>query len=169
MTSSSVAIALLGITLIAAFTDLRTGLIPNWLTLPVLVLTPPLQLVLGGASALLGSVLGALSCALIPLCLFRAGAMGGGDVKLLTGLGALAGPMMGLELQLLAYNLLVSFALVALARRGQLGAVLKRTWRLLALRSTPSSTIEPEAQATFRLGAPLFCATALHVALTVAP
>lgn len=160
MASPHIAIALLAITFIAAWTDTQSGLIPNWLTLPVIVSAPPLQLALGGTSSLAGSLLGGLVCALVPLFLFRAGAMGGGDVKLLCGIGALAGPLAGIEVQLLAYNVLVAFALTVLALRGELTAVLRRTWRLL--RRLPEAS---EPHASFRLGIPIFVATAASLAL----
>lgn len=161
MTPPFIATVLLALTSIAAITDARSGLIPNWLTLPVIVLVPPLQLALGGSTALLGSLAGLLVCAAIPLGLFRAGAMGGGDVKLLAGMGAIAGPLAGLELQLIAYQVLVVLALVALARRGQLKAVLLRSLQLLVRRSPGAPAAE--ALTTFRLGAPILIATALRI------
>jgi prepilin peptidase CpaA len=170
MTSPLISLALLAITLVAAFTDARTGLIPNWLTLPTLALAPLVQLAVGGSHALVMSLVGCVVCGLVPLCLFRAGAMGGGDVKLLSGIGALAGPLAGLEVQLLAYNVLVAFALIALALRGELRAVLRRTWRLLVRgrsQRDPEATGAPEVLTTFRLGAPIFVAALTSAALEV--
>lgn len=170
MTSSLLSLPLLAITLVAAFTDVRTGLIPNWLTLPTLVLAPLVQLAFGGTHALAMSIIGCVVCALVPLCMFRAGAMGGGDVKLLSGIGALAGPLSGLEVQLLAYNVLVAFALIALALRGELRAVLRRTWRLLVrgpAQRDPEATDAREVLTTFRLGAPIFVAALALAALEV--
>jgi prepilin peptidase CpaA len=163
MASHHLAIALLAVTFIAACTDTRSGLIPNWLTLPVIATAPAAQLALGGTSSLISSLLGGFVCALVPLLMFRLGAMGGGDVKLLCGIGALAGPLAGLELQLLAYNLLVVFALTVLALRGELLAVLRRTWRLA--RRAPTTADSNEAHADFRLGIPIFVATATSLAL----
>jgi prepilin peptidase CpaA len=168
MASAHIAIALLAITFIAACTDTRSGLIPNWLTLPVIASAPAAQLALGGSNALVSSLLGGFVCALVPLMMFRLGAMGGGDVKLLCGLGTLAGPLAGLELQLLAYNVLVVFALTVLALRGELLAVLRRTWRLI--RRAPASAGSTEAaHADFRLGVPIFVATAASLALEAWP
>ena len=160
-------IALLVLTLVAASTDVRSGLIPNWLTLPVVLVAPAAQLVLGGSSALLSSLLGGLACGVVPACLFRAGAMGGGDVKLLVAIGVLAGPLIGLEVQLIAYNVLVAFAVVVLARRGQLVAVLRRSLDLLIRRGEARATSEPEALENFRLGAPIFVAAVARLALEV--
>jgi len=158
---------LLVICLAACATDLRARVIPNWLTLPVLALAPLIHLVANGVSGLGGALLGCTVCAAVPLLLFHMGAMGGGDVKLFAALGALAGPTLGLELQLLAYNVLVVFALVMLARSGQLKAVLQRTSRMVSPRwLARSRRVEqpPELLATFRLGAPIFIATALVLA-----
>jgi len=163
MASAHIAIALLAITFIAAWIDARSGLIPNWLTLPVIASAPAAQLALGGTSSLVSSLLGAFICSLVPLLMFRLGAMGGGDVKLLCGLGALAGPLAGLELQLLAYTVLVVFALTVLALRGELFAVLRRSWRLV--RRVPPSQDSAEARTDFRLGIPIFVATAVTLAL----
>lgn len=170
MASPVLTLTLLAITFVAAFTDTRSGLIPNWLTLPALVIAPPLQLLLGGTTALACSLFGCVLCALVPLCLFRAGAMGGGDVKLLAAIGALAGPLPGLEVQLLAYNVLVAFALIVLAIRGELRATLARTWRLVArgrARRDPDATDARDVLTTFRLGAPIFVATLTLFALEV--
>jgi prepilin peptidase CpaA len=170
MTSTLISLVLLAITFVAAFTDVRTGLIPNWLTLPTLALAPLVQLALGGTHALAMSIIGCVVCGLVPLCLFRAGAMGGGDVKLLSGIGALAGPLAGLEVQLLAYNMLVAFALIVLALRGELRAVLRRTWRLLVrgrAARDPEATDARDVLTTFRLGAPIFVAVLALTALEV--
>jgi prepilin peptidase CpaA len=163
MASPHIPIALIAITFVAAWTDTRSGLIPNWLTLPVIASAPAVQLAFGGTSSLLSSLLGGVVCAFVPMLLFRAGAMGGGDVKLLCGLGALAGPLAGLELQLLAYNVLIVFALTVLALRGGLVAVLRRSWRLIR-RATPSRD-SIEAHTDFRLGIPIFVATVTTFAL----
>ncbi|MBT8492174.1 MAG: A24 family peptidase, partial [Deltaproteobacteria bacterium] len=80
---------------VAATTDVRRGVIPNWLTLPVLVGMPVVWLVSHGPVAMAYSILSAAACALVPFVLYRFGAAGGGDVKLLAGLGALVGLDLG--------------------------------------------------------------------------
>ena len=98
------------VALLAAVIDWRTGEIPNWLTLG-----PLLGGVIGhtaydaahGASASDAvqsggaALFGALACAVIPLILYRQDAIGGGDVKLLAGLGAILGWRNGLEAEVL--------------------------------------------------------------------
>ena len=77
------------ITAMAAVTDYRTGRIPNWLTLPPLVVGPLLHFVSGGPTGLLGALVAIAVCGLVPYLMFRCGAIGGGDVKLFAAMGAL--------------------------------------------------------------------------------
>lgn len=90
----------------AAFFDLRTGRIPNAVTLPAIAL---------GLLLPDGSALGALTCAALPLWLFLRRHLGGGDVKLLVALGALLGARAGLAVEALAIGL------AAVADRQRLG------------------------------------------------
>jgi prepilin peptidase CpaA len=112
----------------AATLDARTGLIPNWLTLPLMAAGLAFQTVSGGVFGLALAVTGLVVCGLLPWGLHlstQGKAIGGGDVKLFAGLGAWAGPFMGLEIELSAFLLLGVFALVQLAFRGQLLRVLR--------------------------------------------
>ena len=81
----------------AGFTDALSGHIPNWLTLPPLAAAPTVYLVTLGPRAAAFSLLAAIVCALVPYLMFRKGAAGGGDVKLLAAVGALAGASFGIE------------------------------------------------------------------------
>jgi prepilin peptidase CpaA len=128
---------LLALTATAAVTDTRSGLIPNWLTLPTLALAPLAQLAAGGVADALNALGAVLACALVPLLLFALRAMGGGDVKLFGALGALCGASLGLGLQLVSYALAAVVGLAVATRRG----------RLSTAHATP-----------VRLGAPVFCA-----------
>lgn len=80
------------LSLIAGWTDLRSRRIPNWLTVPGLVVGIAANVVLGGWSGLKTSLLGAaLGLALLlPFVLLRS--LGAGDWKLAGALGAFAGP-----------------------------------------------------------------------------
>jgi len=91
--------------LVAAVTDGRFGIIPNSLTLPPLLLAPVAYGVFGGGRALVASFATACLCSAVPYLLFRARAMGGGDVKLFAALGALTAydPLAGLQIQLTAF------------------------------------------------------------------
>lgn len=132
----------LAVTAVAAVYDWRTGHIPNWLTLGAVaagvVFHAGYGLVTGGAQAALSaagfSVVGAVVCAAVPLLLYRFGAIGGGDVKLLAAMGALLRPMLGIEAELYAFIAIAIVAPGKLAYDGKLGAVLGNT---LAIAKNP--------------------------------
>jgi prepilin peptidase CpaA len=130
MTVALPSLVALALAAAAAFTDWRTGTIPNRLTLPVLALAPVAYLLLGGVPAALASLLGALLCGAVPYLLFRRDAIGGGDVKLLAALGAVLGASVGLEAELLAFVLAALWALGASAARGGLWPLLRNALRL---------------------------------------
>ena len=76
----------------AAAVDLRARRIPNWLTLTVAI-TGLTQSFFAARTTSPGSaVLGLLVGFTLPFLLFAIGALGGGDVKLLAGVGAWVGP-----------------------------------------------------------------------------
>jgi prepilin peptidase CpaA len=77
---------------VAAGTDLRSRRIPNWLTVPGLLVGLAANVALGGWSGLKTSLLGtALGLVLLlPFVLLRS--LGAGDWKLAGALGAFAGP-----------------------------------------------------------------------------
>ena len=77
----------------AAVTDCAARRIPNWLSYS-LILTGLLQSFTTGAVVGPGaSALGMLAGFALTFVFFALGAMGGGDVKLLTGVGAWLGPV----------------------------------------------------------------------------
>lgn len=84
---------------VSVVTDLRRGLIYNWVTLPALLVQLAIRLHGGGWSALGDGLLGALVCAgplLIPLPGLRGRKQTGmGDVKLMAATGAAFGLLMG--------------------------------------------------------------------------
>jgi prepilin peptidase CpaA len=112
----------LGVATAAAFCDWRRGEIPNWLTLPPIVVAPLVYGLAFGLEHALHSVAATLLSALGPYVLFRRGAMGGGDVKVFGALGAITGfdLLVGIELQLSALALAMVAASGALAWKGAL-------------------------------------------------
>src|ERR1039457_5162423 len=91
---------------IAAWTDWRTGNIPNWLTFGTLALAPVAHIAVSFAhhatfSDELASggysLLGGLACGFLPLLLYRRGGIGGGGVQLFAAIGALLRTMVGVE------------------------------------------------------------------------
>jgi prepilin peptidase CpaA len=165
--------ALIATTLIAAVTDFRTGLIPNWLTLPALALAIALHGAFLGAPAAGLSALGAVICGATPLLFFRLGAMGGGDVKLFAALGAIAGPGLGLEIQLLSMTAAFIYGLCLMTYRGQLLHTLRNVGRVFIGIFWPPARARREGQdppelTSLRIGAAIFAGVALAVGNRIA-
>lgn len=133
-------IALLCLTGAAAIVDARTQRIPNRLIavgllmafvirvgLAVATLESPSYRALAGAGvgAMGGFALGLVGCAILPLLLYSAGALGGGDVKLLAVVGALVALGPGLELTQTAFVVAGLLAFTRLAFTGRLWASLR--------------------------------------------
>jgi prepilin peptidase CpaA len=153
---------------VAAITDVRTGEIPNWLTLPPLVVAPIAYFILHGVWGAIGSVGAIVACGLVPYILFRKGAAGGGDVKLFAAIGAVAGLAIGIEAQLLTFVAAALISLGRLAWRGRLlrtlynsvflglNPILPRTWR---------KEVAPELMTMVRLGGFAFVGTVVALFL----
>ena len=77
--------------IIGAVYDVRSRRVPNLLTLPAILFGLLLHLVLGGWRQLGSALAAGLICGFIFLILNIAGGMGGGDVKLITAVGCIAG------------------------------------------------------------------------------
>jgi prepilin peptidase CpaA len=142
----------------AAITDTRTGRIPNWLTLPAMCLGLLLHSISGNEVSVVASLVGFAAAGAVPWLLYRftkRRAIGGGDVKLFAALGALLGPVHGLEVQLTSFGLLALLALVALTYRGQLWAVLRNAFQLALNPLLPRnwrSGVETASLTEFRMG-----------------
>lgn len=104
---------------IAGWTDLRYRRIPNWLTVPALLVGMAVNAVFNGWSGLKSSLLGAALglVLLLPFVLLRS--LGAGDWKLAGALGAFTGP--GLLMDLLLGSIFVAgvmaLALIIYKRR----------------------------------------------------
>jgi len=169
---------LLSFTALAGFVDYRTGQIPN----PLVALGAgigliwhfavhlavvreagqPLSELLAAASVNVG--VGVLGCAAVPLLLFRVGAMGGGDVKLLASVGIWAGPILGLQVELYAFVLAAIYAPARLAYQGELFRLIGNSAALLKNPFLPKTRRKevPRALLTeLRFGPAVFFATAL--------
>ncbi len=79
---------------VAAFWDLRSKRIPNWLTFPAIALGIILNTALSGAAGLWAGILGAVVGTALLIVPFAMGGMGAGDVKMLAAVGAIGGPQM---------------------------------------------------------------------------
>ena len=124
------------LSLIAGWTDLRSRRIPNWLTVPGLVIGMVLNTLLGGWSGLKTSLLGALIglALLLPFVLLRS--LGAGDWKLAGALGAFVGP--GALLNLLMVSIFIAgvMALGLVIYKRRLGQTFRNIGRLLASMAT---------------------------------
>jgi prepilin peptidase CpaA len=166
-------IVAIAVAAIAAITDWRRGEIPNWLTYGALALGPILHagrmlaahetmenaLTEGGFS-----IVGALVCALVPALLYKQGAIGGGDLKLLAALGAILQTMFGVEAEMYGFFAAALIAPARLAYEGKLIATLKNAFTILGNLFLPKAKqrlVEETALSWFRLGPPLFFGVAL--------
>ena len=88
------------VSLVAAATDLRSRRVPNWLTVPGLLIGIAANTWLSGWSGLKGSLQGAVVglALLLPFVLLRS--LGAGDWKLAGALGAFTGPSILVDLLL---------------------------------------------------------------------
>ncbi len=75
----------------AVIIDLKERRIPNWLTLPSLVVGLAIQTARGGGEGLVTGLTGAVAGAALLAVPFALGWMGGGDMKLLAAVGAFMG------------------------------------------------------------------------------
>ena len=135
------------VSLVATVIDWRSGIIPNWLTFPSVLLPPLVHGAAYGLSdgihrGLVPSIMGIFICGLPSVFLFNKthrtadggeeNVMGGGDVKLFAGLGALLGPILGLVS--VAY-ILVAAAFIGVgiaATKGQLWQLIKNVGTIFA-------------------------------------
>ena len=119
------------ISLIAGFTDLRSRRIPNWLTVPGLVIGVVANTVFGGWSGLRTSLLGAVIglALLLPFVLLRS--LGAGDWKLAIALGGFTGP--GLLMDLLIGSVFVAglMAVALVVYKGRVRQTLRNIGHIL--------------------------------------
>jgi prepilin peptidase CpaA len=164
------------VTGLAAWFDWRTGEIPNWLNVWPLVLAPIAHAVFGflgagWAAAGLGalySLAGVIVCGVIPIFLYRSGAIGGGDVKLLGALGAILRPMVGIEAEFYSFIVAALYAPIQLAYEGKLLRTLGNTALLVKNAFVPPAKrreVPREMLSELRFGPFIFVATLIVVFL----
>ena len=108
---------------IAAFFDLRSRRIPNWFTYTTLTLALLAAFLLGGEKRLILHAAG-VGVTVPFLVLFYLGLFGGGDVKLMAAIGALAGPFYGMNIALTSLLVGGLCAAVILLWQGRLWSTL---------------------------------------------
>lgn len=140
------AAATLALVVAAGYSDLRTGLVPNRLTYPAVLIGLGLSLLPGGLAP--GeSALGLFAGFLAFYLLFAMGVMGGGDVKLMAAIGALQGYPFVLYAMFYSVFLAGVGAAVALVWRDELLPTLRDGARLIAQAATatlmPGRPVDP--------------------------
>jgi prepilin peptidase CpaA len=169
-------IAAVLVTAIAAWTDFKKGIIPNWLSLGALAVAPVLHAILGyshegirGAfEGALFSLLGALACGAVPMMLYAVGGGRGGDVKLLAGVGALCRTVIGIEAVFYGFLVAAIYAQARLAYEGKLLQTLGNTVSIAVNPFLPKArrrTLSKEAMTWTRLGPSVFVGTVVAVLL----
>jgi len=123
-----------GFAAICLVTDLRERKIFNVVTYPALAAGFMLALAFGGVPGAELALFGAAVGALPALVAFLAGALGGGDVKLMAALGALVGAARVVEVTFVACVLVVVWSLLRLVGRGVLFRALRTVVRAPARR-----------------------------------
>lgn len=168
------AVLALCVAAIAATSDCRRGEIPNWVTLPPLVIAPLGYGLTFGIGLAMNSLGAAALSGLVPYLLFRRGAIGGGDVKLFAALGAITGFDLvgGIEILLTAVVVAMLLALSTLAWRGSLLSTLGNAFMQSVRPVLPARWHRSPCDALtiqVRMGGPVLLATivfaAPHIAL----
>jgi prepilin peptidase CpaA len=158
---------------LAAWFDWRRGEIPNWLTYGAIVLGPLLNVarmlyaketmdeaLTEGAF----SVGGLAMCAIVPAILYRQGAIGGGDLKLLAAIGGLLQTTLGVEAEMYAFFGTALIAPAILAYQGKLLSTIKNSFAILANFFLPKAkrrTVEETALTWLKLGPAVLFGVAL--------
>jgi prepilin peptidase CpaA len=157
---------------VAAWTDWRTGHIPNWLTFGPMFAAPVAHLFYtlahtghrmeagqdGGLS-----LLGAVVCAVIPVGLFQVEALGAGDVKLFIALGAVLLPMAGIEAELWSFCAAALISPIQLAWHGKLFQTVGNAAYIVANPFLPKARrreLDRDRVSWFRMGPAILLGTA---------
>jgi len=138
--STPIQIALIALVVAAAWSDIRTRRIPNWMTVSGAVAGTALHIVYGGTYGGLQALAGLALGLAIFIGLYAAGGMGAGDVKLFGAVGAFTGPQ-AMVVVFVFTGLLGGLAGAALALyRGRLHETLERAGEVLRMRATPAGS-----------------------------
>jgi prepilin peptidase CpaA len=160
----------------AAVGEGAEGEIPNTLTLGALAIAPLAHFVWGyrvggskvGLEAAGFSVAGALLCSIVPLIMWRGGAMGGGDLKLLAAIGAICRPLVGIEAEFWAFGAAAILVPARLAWEGKLFRVLGNSLAIAVNPLLPKARrkeITPEEMTWARFGPAIALGTLLATLL----
>jgi len=119
------------VSLVAAATDLRSRRVPNWLTVPGLLIGIAANTWLSGWSGLKASLLGAVVglALLLPFVLLRS--LGAGDWKLAGALGAFTGPSILVDLLLGSVLVAGVMAMALVIYKGRTRATIRNIGHIL--------------------------------------
>ena len=168
MATSQIALYVaVGLVTIAAYFDLRSHRIPNALTYPAWFIGLLLAGMTAGWSGVLNSGLG-FAVTFVPLfIMFVGGTMGGGDVKLMGGVGALLGFPEGLNALISSIIVGGFFAAIILLWQGRLFPILKyaasKLWSMIYWAHVPIDP-PPQQKDSFPFGVAIALGTYLTVA-----
>ena len=145
----------------AAVTDLRRGIISNWLTYPAIAVGLIGHTLVGGVGGfdgrmgLVGAAAGLAAGFLPMLAAWLAGGIGGGDAKLMAAFGALAGWRFAISIMFYGLAVGALMALVVMLRRRilaqTLGRILRFAWLLLASAKPADPATASSAKVPFGL------------------
>lgn len=158
---------LIVLTSIAAVIDHRTGTIPNYMTYTTAIAAIVAHSVYRWPTGFFESAMGALLSFAVPYLAFRARAMGGGDVKLFTAIGAIGGPSIGLEVELLSLATIYLYGIFVVTKRGTLKQTLSNSWCVAINAFLPTSRrvdVQAETLTSFRLGGAILIGTLVCIA-----
>jgi prepilin peptidase CpaA len=158
--------AAVGLVTIAAYFDLRSHRIPNAITYPAWIVGLLLAGVTAGWPGFLNSALG-FAVTFVPLfIMFIGGTMGGGDVKLMGGVGAILGFPAGLNALISSIRVGGFFAAIILLWQGRLFPILRYAasvaWSKIYWAHVPLDP-PPEHKDAFPFGAAIALGTYLTV------
>ena len=120
--------AALAIAIIAAICDLGWRRIPNWITIPALILGLAWHIANGTwRQAALGALLGGI----VYLPMWLVGGRGGGDVKLMAALGAWLGPAAWIQIFVLTALIGGIWALILVVAKRRAAATVKNIFGIL--------------------------------------
>lgn len=164
--------ALLALASIAGVSDLRTRRIPNWLVAAGLIAGFTGQIATRSFPGLRAAAFGALLAIAVYLPLYLLHAVGGGDLKLMAAIGAIAGPANWLVIFVLASLIGGALAVAVVISRGRItttlaniGAILGRLVRLQPpYRDRPDLDVSNPAAVRLPHGVSIAIAVALFAA-----
>jgi prepilin peptidase CpaA len=132
----------MGVAGVGAVTDIANRRIPNWLTYSGM-LAAMVGHALQGWRGLESAITGGLISGGIMLVFFLVHAMGAGDVKLMTAIGCLVGPKLGVEILLATAIAGGIFAIVLSLWQGKLRAVLVNVIELIQFHAVAGAEVHP--------------------------